>query len=463
MPPSFPTTLRERGLGPALRPSLRPDRYPSRPAIPPSIWSSPDAYAPRQVPLVGPQNHPPLRTPSPPRTPLPRRTPNLPSRLLSHLSYLLVIGETIDDVWPAEKVSVDVGGGPWYIARDCNIPRIDCYWDFAGQTAVGGGLCIGGQGGPNPGMPDFYELWWRSRATVILGKTNKFFPTDDRGTHGIYVSRAPGMANRGCYHWTEYQPGPHPCNPVVRPGRDAHVLPLEDPYWPYWPALDPFMVPVTAPQPLPFPLPYRLLPYREPNLWRTHQEQRQAGYRVPAPRADGELVLGVGTTVGNPMDIPPETQVQVDVVTGPKPQVDVSSTTSPPNPTRPGERVKERKVRIPRSAAGVILHSLINLATEGLDLVNELHKALPPSRRFRRNQDGSWRRATQWERMQDLYQHYDEIDIGQAIANVVANEVEDRAYARIGQAAQQSLRKNPFYHRPVGWQSGQWDTISSVL
>lgn len=99
----------------------------------------------------------------------------------------------------------------------------------------------------------------------------------------------------------------------------------------------------------------------------------------------------------------------------------------------PGRNTKERKVNV-QSVAGRAWFA-INLFTEGLDFLDVLWNAIDPdvrTPRWSRNPDGSWNRLDWNDKLADLYNHWDEIDIAAALAGFVNNQFEDMVYGLLG-------------------------------
>ena len=111
--------------------------------------------------------------------------------------------------------------------------------------------------------------------------------------------------------------------------------------------------------------------------------------------------------------------------------------TRPGNPTarQPRKNTKERKVTV-RTVSGR-LWAALNLFTEGLDFVDVLWESIPKEDRTqpRRNpRTGEVYPVGVDDRLWDIYDHWDEIDIAVALENFINNQVEDFVYGQAGMA-----------------------------
>lgn len=287
-------------------------------------------------------------------------------------------------------------------------PKLFVAWQKWANGPIAGQAI--GDTGIRPGDPvpgNWYQMgmWWER-------------PTDLKA-----ASHAAWGRPKGTYP----DPSPSPrwastlSQPAVRPGIN--------------PAIDPFSLPINQPVPDRVALPWRLTPYLQPNPWRSPHEQTQRGPQ-PAVRS--------GPKVHPRIDIDMSGRVRVD------------PTPRPHQRRKPPPNVRERKIdmRIRGIAAAVI-----GFTTEGLDFINAIYKALPdqykPGYYY---VGGKWVKrwnASQWQRMNALWRHWDKVDIGQAIKEVAANQLEDKIFGGIGAAVGKSTFRAGF-HR--GIQIGPWDS-----
>lgn len=103
----------------------------------------------------------------------------------------------------------------------------------------------------------------------------------------------------------------------------------------------------------------------------------------------------------------------------------------------PGEGTRERKVRV-RGSGGVL--RILNSVTEALDFIDALWLALPANLRTPY--------ATPQQKLADLYTNINEIDVEQAITNVILEQVEDYAFGRASQIA--NTNQLNFREVPIG-------------
>lgn len=99
----------------------------------------------------------------------------------------------------------------------------------------------------------------------------------------------------------------------------------------------------------------------------------------------------------------------------------------------PPERTKERKAKARNKG---VVWRIVGAAGETGDFIRALHDALPPwAKRSRawRDKDGKLRRRKADSMLRDLWDHWDELDIEQAIHNVLDNELQDRVIGKINQ------------------------------
>lgn len=196
------------------------------------------------------------------------------------------------------------------------------------------------------------------------------------------------------------------------------------------PALDPHSVPPGAPMVQPKPLPYRVVPHRLPNPYRDPVEQTQRG-NVAAPSP--------ATPQPVPVQPPPIVLPPVNPVLPGGGSVVVRPPGYKPPFTPPGRGVKERKW-IAAVASSSPLGRIVNGVTEGADLVEAFYGALPDYLKGCR---------TLQCKLAALYEHWDKVNMLQAIANIVANQVEDRIIGGVGSHLGRANRNNGL-NRPFG-------------
>lgn len=94
----------------------------------------------------------------------------------------------------------------------------------------------------------------------------------------------------------------------------------------------------------------------------------------------------------------------------------------------------------------------MNVITEGRDFVQALWKALP--KKFRSKPQKGRKTLTVQQMLRDIYDHLNDIDLADAVLNVIENEIQDRFYGGVGQRFKQAAQQNPYWERPVGYQFG---------
>ena len=149
---------------------------------------------------------------------------------------------------------------------------------------------------------------------------------------------------------------------------------------------------------------------------------------------DAALALGTRKDSGYGFFDPPQTEPSTQVVlTIPpnKPPV-ISRGTNPRPPYRPPGAKTDRKVRILGAAAFNLVQAAFHRLTEYGDFQDALYKALPKNRQVCKGKTFGCKGAA-------VLRWWDEIDVIEAIVNVVANEVQDRMagrfYRAVGKAA----------------------------
>jgi len=119
----------------------------------------------------------------------------------------------------------------------------------------------------------------------------------------------------------------------------------------------------------------------------------------------------------------PVTSISVDPVGGSPPTVGPPHLNAAPPPG-----VKERKLK---SKSALFFRKVgVAALTEIADFIEALHDALPDTaRRSRgwRDKAGKWHNRRLDSMVRDLYAHWDQVDLGIAFNNLVANELEDAA------------------------------------
>lgn len=108
---------------------------------------------------------------------------------------------------------------------------------------------------------------------------------------------------------------------------------------------------------------------------------------------------------------------------------------------RPPTRTERERKFAGRTAVGNFIRWGLNGITEGADFVGVLWDSLPPELRRKFN----WKDTTILDRIAYIWEHADQIRPGHAIANFIANQLEDKAFGRLGRLsakANQSMYEN---------------------
>lgn len=227
---------------------------------------------------------------------------------------------------------------------------------------------------------------------------------------------------------------PHPNWPRYQPAYFPTPAPAPAPW--YYPAVDPFVLPINEPVPVPRPVPYPAIPHVPvADPWRDPLEQPRTdpGSR-PRPRA-------------RPGHLP--SQVPVVVLSqrpGQAPRVGPGYHRRLP----PGRGRKEKKVGgVPRLVAAAI-----GGVSEGFDLIDALYDALPwwVTRGVRGSAMNPRHPPCQTPQCKAaaLYDHWNDINMEQALVNMAGEGAKDRYWGEWGNHNRDASRNLfPGYKRGV--------------
>lgn len=207
------------------------------------------------------------------------------------------------------------------------------------------------------------------------------------GQYREEYSRPNAGPNRGALAWWQYDLNDHP--------------------WPLASVLPQFL-PINKPAPAPV-----ASPDVKP---RDDLKHREASYT--APGSDAEESFG------------PKTRTAFQHMT-----------IGPHKRTRPGRRVKESKFQGAPAAALMAFRALSRLKeslTELNDFLDSLLESLPKDLQ---KVPHTGKFATPQEKLAHLHKHWDKVDAGKAIAELIQNEIEDRAIGRAIAASDKAARK----------------------
>jgi len=175
-----------------------------------------------------------------------------------------------------------------------------------------------------------------------------------------------------------------------------------------------YWMPGGAVAPTPLPLPYIVAPY--------------LGGAVVGPQWP-ESGRGYG-----PRQLPRVTPGwQVEIVPGQKPNVSAR-----PRPRRATpRRERERKQRLVGASAAVYraLNDTVNFITESDDFINAVWRAIPADLRPRRKLHDPV------NKMRDIADNFEHLNVGQALCNLVSENLEDRIYGATGRATQRASQR----------------------
>lgn len=416
------------------RPSRPGPRTPSRPRRPSrKPRRRPGAPRPRRPGVPGPRPRPPgpparPLVPTPPASPPgpftpPARPPIAPPagpvirQIQRHAGRVLWWFDLVDYALNSFPPSGQ-GQAPGWAGYTL---RVDCAWPgppypqsgpttFHGTEDLAPWPCLTGQSiagfaqTPGPFNQTIIE-WWGPTTTMVQR----------------YATRQ---------IWT--RPTSEP-DPIEVPGRDPYFAPI----------------PGTWPNDLPLPNPYwvpggHIAPVPRPTPWGNIPHRPIVG--IPTPGHEGDQ--GGNDLPGTGPAAPTVPAVVFPPNPGPRPQPQ-------PLPRPRGPNVRERKVRFNSRAAGA-LWGLIGQVTEAFDFVGALYNSLPAAVRAQARRDA--RRIHPWapyvrpdDKVRALYDHYGEIDVAEAIRQLIREEVTDRVYAATPRY------ENLGWTSPIGIETGSRD------
>lgn len=199
----------------------------------------------------------------------------------------------------------------------------------------------------------------------------------------------------------------------------------------------PNLVPPQAPQPVPGVVPRRAIP-RLPRVAPGVSVQfRQGGNVAPGDVPGQAPASGTAPRVSTPgqtIEVTPQGNI---TTAGARGRV----------PPRPGEKEK----KLAHSGAVKVVFGAANAITETLDVISALWDALPKSRQTRKR--GT--KTKPQEKLQDLYDNFDQIDWNLAIQNIALNQLEDFALGKLsGEATKASKPWLERMKRPVSLEAG---------
>jgi hypothetical protein len=354
-----------------------------------------------------------------------------------------------------------IGHAAEVVEHILNLPKKDAKYNVpAGWQKCPGPAC----GGPeqaktiqrnyNPSFPNNYSVCGASVGCLTLQSISGYTSVETAISPTVLAFQTwtvhPTIANRGSTAGQYVKTGPyqsgHPM-PVWQKARapsyarsDSRVQPLV--------IADPFLHPIGVPVATPKPLPYEVVPHRSPNPGRAPSERTESGYSTP------RLGIGVGTVLDTAPGVRPRTPgAQHDPTTRTPTVIEtapgVRPRPGPPPPAhqakRPGKRTKEKKLIM--GLTGKVA-KVVNIFTEGADLVEALHKALPKKYQAKRNTVVDPKTGKTFtvpprpdQQALAMYRNSDKMDWAKALGNVIKMEAGDRFAGSIGKATAKANRK----------------------
>lgn len=303
-----------------------------------------------------------------------------------------LLGDYLPDVWPWGEPYPSPGQG-WYKYLDCiglgdyNNGVIVCdSFESIKVPAWNCGTQVFDHSCPAPPAP------WPEIQQWTRWAQHAFRPLSRRRPYWIY--------------WRDNIPAPDEVPETV-----PAVVPM--PAIPPW--FPPEWLPPLAPAPRPATRP------ATPTRVQPHSPTRRGPRPVPRPRPDPEFVPIRPARPGRPGPT---------IVLTPGPDGKIKQDVRPPARQNPRRRdpAKERKVKI-TMANGVM--TVIGFLTETGDFIDAVWSALP--------EEFQTRKANQVERVQDLYDHFDKIDLEAALEAVALNQMEDMLIGTLAGSATEAF------------------------
>lgn len=222
---------------------------------------------------------------------------------------------------------------------------------------------------------------------------------------------------------------------IVVPGRSKISASVPEPYnrdnW--LPTIFPDLLPPGVPSPALAPAPNSVRPPYVPSPYLPSDQQRWSSSRYGVVPRGG---------IVEPSFQPHETPLEHDtIVIEPMPSSNGAGGRSPPPPrvhlnTPPRYGEKERKAKVPRALA--IALNIGGKLTEAADVVDALYDALPRHVKLKfRNTNYLLQSATPQAKLAVLIEHYDKIDLEDALVGLAENQIEDYVLGRVGQLGKQ--------------------------
>lgn len=297
------------------------------------------------------------------------------------------------------------------------------------------------------------------RGGCLVGQALATTPPNNQ-YHGYWrndgTAAGPPQARYEHVRSMEYWPGESTFQqPVFTPARAPMQFPAPVPAnvpapLPAWlPGLIPGLYPPGKPGlPDPVPIPYPLVPHKPRPVYPTDPDFGNEVPGVPVipgqpqtPTVPSPWTPPVPEPWPHPFPEPNKPPVVIPPViisppvvnpnpgnpgTNPNPNPN-PGTGAPRPPMRPGKGEKEKKVKSGLSGLGGYL---FGLQSEFNDAVNALYEALPRNLRHYGRDRGPLAKLKQ------IYKHINDMDGKRAVANLIANQIEDSVFGKLGKASE---------------------------
>lgn len=144
-----------------------------------------------------------------------------------------------------------------------------------------------------------------------------------------------------------------------------------------------------------------------------------------------------------PVPHAPPRQIQSEVGAAPQ-----NFPNAPPRTTSPPKGTKESKGKMSRAASWA-WHAIGGL-TEGVDFVNNLYESLPRDLK-RKYYKKYGRQPNPIERLQIIYLHINDVNIGDAVKGYIKQQIDDMISAA---GSDKIAKANRIHNRPIGYEAG---------
>lgn len=217
-------------------------------------------------------------------------------------------------------------------------------------------------------------------------------------------------------------PRPEWPDPYLQPERAPIYLPLPLPTFTPFPE----ELPIQQPAPFPLPVPYPLVPHVPDSPWPQGRQTQQPSAPVP-----GRFVPRQDPYAGPSVEFGPD-----------------YNRPGPPHtwtPAPPGTKERKHPYSPINDALKSVIDDVLGPITEFNDIVDAIYKALPK---------GLCPAKTIQAKADCIYRHANEIDLNEAIQNIILNHFEDKVIGAVGAKVKSQGHKRPTQLRGIGWSVG---------